>query len=91
MFLAILQWKQVRAQASVPLENFFETVTTAIRYVRYTPGSRLSARSASFSFFISIIPALMPVVGLKELHLDPADLGYLFMSMAIGSVASAVF
>ena len=92
MFLAILQWKQVRVQASVPLENFFETVTTAIRYVRYTPGIKIIlARSASFSFFISIIPALMPVVGLKELHLNPADLGYLFMSMAIGSVASAVF
>jgi hypothetical protein len=24
-----------------------------------------------FAFFISVIPALLPVVGLKELHLDP--------------------
>ena len=40
MFLAILQWKRVQAQSSLPLENFFESLTTAIRYVRYTPGSR---------------------------------------------------
>ena len=92
MFLAILQWRQIRAQAPVPLEDFFETVTTAIHYVRYAPGIKvILARSALFSFFISIIPALMPVVGLKELHLDPANLGYLFTSMAIGSVAGAVF
>ena len=92
MFLAILQWRQVRAQAPVPLDDFFATVTTAIHYVRYAPGIKvILARSALFSFFISIIPALMPVVGLKELHLDPANLGYLFTSMGIGSVVGAVF
>jgi MFS family permease len=35
--LAILQWKRVRVQSNLPLENFFESLTTAIRYVRYTP------------------------------------------------------
>jgi MFS family permease len=92
MFVAILQWRQVRAQAPVPLEDFFATVTTAIRYVRYAPGIKvILARSALFSFFISILPALIPVVGLKELHLDPANLGYLFTAMSIGSVFGAVF
>jgi MFS family permease len=76
MFLAILPWKKGRAQTAVPLEDFFTTITTAIRYVRYTPGIRvILIRSALFSFFISIIPSLMPVVGLKELHLDPSKLG----------------
>jgi Transmembrane secretion effector len=32
MFLAILQWKRVKMQSSLPLENFFESLTTAIRY-----------------------------------------------------------
>ncbi len=92
MFLAILQWRQARAQARVPLDEFFATVTTAIHYVRYAPGIKVVlARSALFSFFISIIPALLPVVGLKELHLDPANLGYLFTSMGVGSVVGAVF
>jgi MFS family permease len=92
MFLAILQWKRVKVQSSLPLENFFESLTTAIRYVRYTPGIKiLLARHALFSFFISIIPSLMPVVGLRELHLQAADLGYLFTSMAVGSVISGSF
>jgi hypothetical protein len=76
MFLAILQWKRPKVQSSLPLENFFESLTTAIRYVRYTPGIKiLLARHTLFSFFISIIPSLMPVVGLKELHLKASHLG----------------
>jgi MFS family permease len=92
MFLAILQWKRVQAQSSLPLENFFESLTTAIRNVRYTAGIKiLLARHALFSFFIAIIPSLMPVVGLQELHLKAANLGYLFTAMAVGSVISGAF
>ncbi|MBV8226985.1 MAG: MFS transporter [Verrucomicrobia bacterium] len=92
VFIAILQWKRAKRQSRLPLENFFESFITAIRYVRYTPGIKIIlARSALFSFFISIIAALMPVVGLQELHLEPANLGFLFTSMAIGSVVTAIF
>jgi MFS family permease len=92
MFLAILQWKRVRVQSNFALENFFESLTTAIRYVRYSPGIKiLLARHTSFSFFVSIFPSLMPVVGLKELHLKASNLGFLFTSMAVGSVISAAF
>jgi Transmembrane secretion effector len=57
----------------------------------YTPGIRvILTRIVLLSFFLSIIPALMPVVGLKKLHLDPSQLGYLFTAMATGSVAAAV-
>ena len=67
------------AKQKLTPEDFFATIETAIRYVRYTPGIKvILARIALFSFFISIIPALMPVVGLKELHLDPSQLGYPF-------------
>jgi predicted MFS family arabinose efflux permease len=41
--------------------------------------------------FISAIPALMPVVGLKVLHLSASNLGFLFTSMGAGSVVGAVF
>jgi hypothetical protein len=76
MLLAFLQWKRLKVQSSLPLENFFESLTTAIRYVRYTPGIKiLLARHAIFSFFISIIPSLMPAVGLKELDPPAAHLG----------------
>src|SRR5215467_8266502 len=92
MFLAILRWKPTRGQTLVPLEEFFATLVTAINYVRYGPGIKvILIRSALFAFFISIIPALMPVIGLKELHLQPSDLGYLFTAQGIGSVLGGVF
>jgi MFS family permease len=92
VLIAVLQWKRTRRQSRLPLENFFESFITAIRYVRYTPGIKIIlARSALFSFFISIISALMPVVGLQELHLEPANLGLLFTSLAIGSVVTSIF
>jgi MFS family permease len=89
MFLAILQWKRAKVHSSLPRESFFESLTTAIRYVLYTPGIKiLLARHTLFSFFISIIPSLMPVIGLTELHLPASHLGFLFTSMAVGSVVS---
>jgi MFS family permease len=92
VLLAIVSWRRGKPQSHLPLESFFESFITAIRYVRYTPGIKvILARSALLSFFISIISALMPVVGLEELHLEPANLGFLFTSMAIGSVITSVF
>src|SRR6516164_7429493 len=58
MFFAILQWKRVQPPSTLPLETFFESLTTAIRYVRYTAGIKvLLIRHALFSFFISITPS----------------------------------
>jgi MFS family permease len=92
-FLAVLtsiaQWKP--KVSNLPLESFFESVTSAIRYVRYSHRIRIILiRNAIFSFFIAIVPALLPVVGLKELHLSPSNLGLLFTSMGVGSVIAAV-
>jgi MFS family permease len=49
------------------------------------------ARNLLFALFISVIPALMPVVGLKVLHLSSSNLGLLFTSMGAGSVVGAAF
>src|ERR1700737_3843920 len=87
---AVVRWKRVR-QARLPLENFFESLTGAIRYVRYAPGIQVVlARNVLFALFISVIPALLPVVALKEVHINSADLGLLFTSMGIGSVLGAI-
>jgi MFS family permease len=92
VILAIVQWKREERPSKLPLENFFESFSTAIRYVRYTPGIRvLLARNILFAFFISLIPALIPVVGLKELKLTAAGCGILFSSMGAGSVFGAIF
>jgi MFS family permease len=90
--LAIVHWKRATEQVKLPRESFFESFLTAIRYVRYAPGLQIILeRNVLFALFISVIPALMPVVGLKALHLGPCQLGLLFTSMGAGSVAAAAF
>src|SRR6201994_1386 len=92
VILALLQWKGPEAESGLPAENFLESFSTAVRYVRYSPAIQVVlARNVLFAFFSSVIPALMPVIGLKELHLRPCSLGLLFTSMGAGSVFSAVF
>jgi MFS family permease len=87
--ISIAPWKPNVSR--LPLESFFESVTSAIRYARYSQGIRIILiRNAIFSFFVAVLPALLPVVGLKELHLSPSNLGLLFTSMGIGSVLAAV-
>jgi MFS family permease len=92
VIVALLQWKGPEAKSGPPLENFLESFSTAVRYVRYSPAIQVVlARNILFAFFISVIPALIPVLGLRELRLQPCSLGLLFTSMGAGSVFSAVF
>jgi MFS family permease len=90
--LAIRRWKQPTATEKLPSESFFKSFGTVIRYVRYVPAVQtVLVRNFLFALFISVIPALMPVVGLKVLHLSSSQLGLLFTSMGAGSVFGAVF
>jgi MFS family permease len=90
--LAAWQWKPPTVPAKLPPERFFESFGTIVHYVRCAPGLQIVlARNFLFALFISAIPALIPVVGLKLLHLDSSNLGLLFTSMGVGSVLGAVF
>src|ERR1700726_63079 len=92
VIFALLHGKGPEAESGFPLENFLESFSTAVRYVRYSPAFQVVlARNILFAFFISALPALIPVIGLKELRLQPCSLGLLFTSMAAGSVFSAIF
>src|SRR6516165_1465140 len=92
VILALLTWKRNEGSTRLPLESFFESFFTAIRYVRYAPGIQVVlVRNVLFAFFISLIPALIPVVGLRELKLTASGCGILFSSMGAGSVFGAVF
>ena len=76
----------------LPSESFFHSFWTVIRYVRSAPKFHVVlARNFLFALFISVIPALMPVMGLKVLHFNSSNLGLLFTSMGVGSVIGAVF
>jgi MFS family permease len=91
VILGILQWKRTRPQPRRGLESFFDSFLKALRYVRYAPGLQIVlARNALFALFISAIPALIPVIGLKTLNLNASQLGMLFTSQGVGSVAGAV-
>jgi MFS family permease len=48
-------------------------------------------RNVLFSLVISIMPALLPVIALRELQLSAAQLGFVFTCLAVGSLVGAVF
>lgn len=72
-------------------KNLVENIVlSAVRNARSTPMIRLVLfQIALFAFFISVIPALLPIVAKKELKLDSWNLGLAFSCMGIGSVMAA--
>jgi MFS family permease len=91
LLLSLSGWGRAYTAPKMPLENFFDSLASALRYIRYAPGIQVVlVRDVIFSVFIAVIPALLPVVGLKQLGLDSSKLGLLFTSMGFGSVFGAV-
>jgi MFS family permease len=77
-------------QPQAHLENFLESIATAARYVRYTPGMQvILSRDLLFGFFIAVVPALIPVVAFRHLHLAASQLGLVFTCLGIGSLLGA--
>jgi MFS family permease len=89
---AILQWQPPPHPTKPPPESFLESFRTIVRYARNVRAFQVVlARNFLFALFVAVIPALMPVVGLKVLQLSPSHLGLLFTSLGTGSVIGAVF
>jgi MFS family permease len=87
---AIQQWKS--EQNRVDTESLVESLVGVVRYVRHSRNIQIVLiRAFLFALLISVIPALLPVIGLKALALTPSHLGLLFTSMAIGSLLGAIF
>jgi MFS family permease len=92
VILSVLQWKQPKSLPKASTENLGRSLSTAVSYLRCAPKlQNLLIRNFLFSLFISAIPAVVPVVGLKELQLNASGLGILFTSMGAGSVIAALF
>jgi predicted MFS family arabinose efflux permease len=90
--LAARQRKQTTAPAKDRSQGFLNSFGTIFSYFRSERSFRaVLVRNFQFALFIAVIPALMPVVGLKELHLSAFNLGLLFTSMGAGSVIGAMF
>jgi predicted MFS family arabinose efflux permease len=74
------------------LMSFVRSIAISVRYVGQTKNVRnILFRNGVFSSLVVVIPALMPVVLLKELRLDGSSLGLVFASMGVGSVVGAIF
>ena len=91
VLIAVKAWRRTKVAVNTPLEGFFDSLTGAVRYMRYAPGVRIVLlRNLIFGVLIGAIPALLPVIGLKVLHLGAVNLGFVFTSMGFGSLAGAV-
>ena len=89
---AVLQWKPRPTHLAGLHENFLESLVSSLRYARNSRRMRVILfRNLLFSVIISIVPALLPVIALKELHLSATQLGFVFTCVGIGSLAGAVF
>ncbi len=90
--LVLRRWKQPMERSDDRSAEPRPSFDAVVRWVRATPRLRaIMARNFEFSFFISAIPAIAPVIGLKGLHFNSSELGLLFASMGAGSVIAALF
>ena len=89
--LAARQRERSAAPVKSPSEGILESFGKIFSYIR--SARRFQAvlvRNFLFALFISVIPALVPIVGLQVLHFSASNLGVLFTSMGAGSVIGAV-
>jgi MFS family permease len=92
VFTAIPSLRKTGSGVSQTLVSSLRSIPSTFRYVGQAQHvGNILARNALFSFFVVAIPALAPVLLLKELRLDASSLGLVFASMGIGSVISAIF
>ncbi len=87
----VLQWKPKQTLSSRLRENFTESFISSLRYARNSQRMKVILfRNVLFSVVISVIPALLPVVALREANSSAAQLGLIFTCVGIGSLVGAV-
>jgi MFS family permease len=90
--LVIMQWKPRQAASTRLRENFTESFISSLRYARNSQRMKMILfRNVLFSVVISVIPALLPVIALRNCACSPSQLGLIFASVGVGSLAGAVF
>jgi protein-S-isoprenylcysteine O-methyltransferase Ste14 len=73
---AVMQWKPRQTESTTLRENFTESFISSLRYARHSQHMKVILfRNLLFSLVISIVPALLPVIALKEMHLSASQLG----------------
>ncbi len=74
--LVVLQWKPRQKQSTRPRENFAESFMNSLRYAINSPRIKtILVRNLLFSLVISVVPALLPVIGSKNYSFPPPNSG----------------
>lgn len=90
--LAVWQWKPRRTPSTNLRENFTESFISSVRYARNSHRMKtILFRNVLFSLVISIIPALLPVIALRECACGASQLGLVFSCVGAGALIGAVF
>ncbi len=90
--LVVLQWKPRQVPSTRLRENFTESFISSLRYARNSQRMKIILfRNVLFSVVISVIPALLPVIAIRECACSGAQLGLIFACVGVGSLAGAVF
>ena len=90
--LAVLEWKPRQIRSVGLRENFTESFISSLRYARNSGRMKtILFRNVLFSLVISIIPALLPVIALRECACSASQLGFVFACVGAGALGGAVF
>jgi MFS family permease len=88
----IMQWKPRQTQTTRLRENFTESFISSLRYARNSQRMKIILfRNVLFSLVISAIPALLPVIALRNCACSASQLGLIFACVGVGSLTGAVF
>jgi MFS family permease len=90
--LVIMQWKPSQTAVTRLRESFTESFISSLRYARNSQRMKMILfRNVLFSVVISVIPALLPVIALRNCACSASQLGLIFACVGVGSLAGAVF
>jgi len=91
VILALLSWKYISREQTLPAERFIGAIGTGVRYVRNVPQVKtVLIRMAVFSFFGSSLWTFLPIIARVRLNLSPSGFGLLLCFFGIGGLLGAI-
>lgn len=89
----LVAWKRTPLfKSALPAERIMGSVTTGLRYLRYSPGLQAAyIRAFTFTFFVSAVWSLLSVVAAREFpNRGAMGYGMLNGAMGLGALAGAI-
>ncbi|WP_199229819.1 MFS transporter [Luteibacter sp. OK325] len=88
--VVLLHWRREAPRSDLPAEHFLGALRAGVRYTLQAPAMlAVLLRCVAFFVFASALWALLPVIGRRELHLDPMGYGALLGFLGLGAVIGA--